>query len=310
MKIFLKTALAALGGAWVLQACNPTENPLAYNPDTHGRGKAKIYFEESFKPLFETSIYTFESLYPKADIVPVYGPENKIIESFYKDETKTICITRDFTDQEKADLKKSLIEVVSDKIAEDAVTLIVNPENVDTLLTVDQLKRILKGEDKTWPTLKTTINVVFDNKNSANFNYMRKLCENAPIPVNVFAVESNEQVIDYVKKNKSALGVIGLNWISDEDDADVLNFLNGIKVVSVAKAPGEYYHKPYQGYVYTKEYPLTREVWMINKAKKTGLNTGFVLFMIGDKGQTIIQKSSLVPASTPVRLIQMSTEGQ
>jgi phosphate transport system substrate-binding protein len=60
--------------------------------------------------------------------------------------------------------------------------------------------------------------------------------------------------------------------------------------------------------IYTREYPLRREIWMINKAKKSGIHTGFVLFMIGEKGQTIIQKSALVPANAPVRLIQISTE--
>ena len=61
-------------------------------------------------------------------------------------------------------------------------------------------------------------------------------------------------------------------------------------------------------FIYTKEYALTREVWMINKAKKSGLNTGLVLFMTGDSGQLLIQKCGLVPATSPVRLIQMSTE--
>jgi hypothetical protein len=47
---------------------------------------------------------------------------------------------------------------------------------------------------------------------------------------------------------------------------------------------------------------------MINKAKKSGLNSGFVLFMKGDKGQLIIQKSALVPATAPIRLIQIVKE--
>jgi hypothetical protein len=47
---------------------------------------------------------------------------------------------------------------------------------------------------------------------------------------------------------------------------------------------------------------------MINKGNRSGLNTGFVLFMIGEKGQLIIQKSELVPAKAPVRLIQLTTQ--
>jgi phosphate transport system substrate-binding protein len=276
--------------------------------DTHSAGKTVIYVEESFKPLFETSIDTFESLNAKAEITAKYNSESNIIDMFFKNKTKTICISRDFTKEEKTQLKKNQVEVRSDKIAGDAIALIVNPENPDTLMTVDQLKRIITGKDTIWSGLKTKINVVFDQENSANFHYLKELCAIGNLPINVFAVKSNEEVINYVKTHKSALGVIGVNWVSDRDDFDVLDFLNGIKVVAVAKTKNDEYFKPYQGFIYTKEYALTREVWMINKAKKSGLNTGLVLFMTGDGGQLLIQKCGLVPATSPVRLIQMSTE--
>lgn len=276
--------------------------------DTHSKGKTSIMIEESYKPLFDTSIYTFESQYPKADIVPEYSSEGKIIESFFQGKTKTICISRDFTDKEKADLKKQHVEVRSHKIAQDAVALIVNPENKDTLITIDKLKRILIGEDTLWTGLKTKINIVFDQENSANFNYLKRLCADKNISVNVFAVNSNEEVINYVKKNKSALGIIGVNWISDADDFDALKFADGLTIMSVAKKEGEEYFKPYSGYIHTHEYPLYREIWMINKAKQSGLNSGFIIFMTGEKGQLLASKSGLVPATQQIRLIQMTTE--
>ena len=49
----------------LLLSCNSHDNPLAYQTDTHGRGKTKILIEESFKRLFDTSIYTFQSQYQK-----------------------------------------------------------------------------------------------------------------------------------------------------------------------------------------------------------------------------------------------------
>jgi hypothetical protein len=45
---------------------------------------------------------------------------------------------------------------------------------------------------------------------------------------------------------------------------------------------------------------------MINKGSRSGLNSGFANFMMGEKGQIIIHKSELVPANNPVRLIQIS----
>ena len=292
----------------LISACNNNENPFSYGADTHSRGKMNLYVEESFKPLFETSIHTFESQYPKASIQVKYASEGEIIDAFFKDSLKTICISRDFTKLEKVQLKKRQVEVRSDKIAEDAVALILHPANPDSLMTIAQIKAIIRGEKTTWTGLKTKINVVFDKQNSANFYYLKNFCDLNKLPVNLFAVNSNEEVINYVKENKNAIGIIGLNWISDSDDFDTLGFVSGINVVAIAKDDKSDYFKPHAGYIYTKEYPLSREIWLINKAKKSGINTGFVLFMKGDKGQLIVQKSALVPATAPVRLIQLVTE--
>jgi phosphate transport system substrate-binding protein len=303
---FFVSALIAL--LVVMISCEPSERHLGFESDTHGRGKATILIEESFKPLFETSIYTFESQFPHADIIPHYMAEGEIINDFFANKAKTICISRDFTEEEKAALRKKNVEVRSDRIAFDGVTLIVNPENPDSAITVDRLKRIIMGKDSVWPGLKTNINVVYDQVNSANFNYLRQFVGQNNLPANIFAVKSNAEVIAYVKKNKSALGVIGLNWISDQDDFDVKDFVKGLKVMSVAESKSKPFYKPYAGLIYTREYPLRREIWMINKAKRSGIHTGFVLFMTGEKGQTIITKSALVPATAPVRLIQLNTE--
>jgi phosphate transport system substrate-binding protein len=300
--------ITAIAISTILVSCSNGNRPIGYESDTHGRGFAKILVEESFKPLFDTSIYTFESQYPHANVQAVYLSEGEIIEDFLNNKAKTICISRDFTEKEKSELRKRQVEVRSDKVAQDAITLIVHPENKDTLMTVDQLKRILTGKDSIWPNLKSRINVVFDQENSANFNYLVNLVKLKELPINVFAVKSNVEVINYVKNNKSALGVIGLNWISDQDDFDVLDFVKGLTVVSIAKNKNEEYFKPYASYIYTRDYPLSRDIWLINKAKRSGLHTGFVLFMIGEKGQTIVQKSALLPANAPIRLIQITTE--
>lgn len=290
----------------LIQSCD--QNPLAYQTDTHSRGNIKIYVEESFKPLFETSIYTFEGLYPKAKINAVYETENDIIKDFFANKTKTICMTRDFTKEEKASLRKANVEVRSDIIAYDAVALIVNTGNADTLLTVGQIKDMLTGKMPNWTTSKQPISVVFDQEQSANFNYLYNLIDKAPLAKNVFAVKSNEEVIAYVKKTPNAIGVIGVNWISDTDDKNVMDFLGGIRVVSIAETPDHDYFPPFQAYMHSREYPFMREVWMINKGGRAGLNSGFVNFMLQEKGQLLINKCSLLPAKMTIRVIEMTEE--
>jgi phosphate transport system substrate-binding protein len=291
-----------------LSSCKHPNNPLAYQTDTHGRGKAVIHIEESFKPLFETSIETFEGQYPKAHIIPKYKTETDIINDLYNRKAKTIVISRDLTEKEIAFLKARKIEVRRDKIAVDGIALIVHPSNKDTLLTTQQLKDIVVGKMTKWSTSKQNIELIYDNANSANFIYLSEFAKSKKVNKNVFAVKSNEEVIEFVKNNPRAIGVIGLNWISDDDDFDTQDFLKGIKVVSIAKDAKSTYFLPYAGFIYTKEYPLYRDVWMINKGKRSGLHTGFVIYMKSDIGQTIIQQAGIVPANSPIRLIQFTGE--
>lgn len=280
--------------------------------NTNSSGKVDLYLEESYKPLFETSIYTFEGQNPLSEIKAHYVNESEAFDAFINGKTSTICVTRDFTDAEKRSLlANNNVEVRSTKMAIDAVALIVHPENTDTLMTVERLKRILNGQDSLWHGSNRKINVVFDKPSSANFNYLRKLAEISTLPANVYAVKSNEEVINHVKENRNTLGIIGVNWISDEDNPETFDFRDGINVVAVAKKEGGEYFKPYQAYIYEgyhldKGYPLVREAWLLNKAGRTTLNSGFVNFMMGEKGQLIIQRSSLIPANMVARMINFT----
>ncbi|MFM1810763.1 MAG: hypothetical protein RLZZ382_1988, partial [Bacteroidota bacterium] len=112
----IKLVLGFLG-ILSLTACETHENPLAYQSDTHGRGNIEVFLEDSYKPLFTTSIYTFQSLFPKATVKPTYLPEGDIVKAFFDNKVKTICISRDFTDKEKKYLKSQNVQVQSDLIA-------------------------------------------------------------------------------------------------------------------------------------------------------------------------------------------------
>ncbi len=192
-----------------------------------------------------------------------------------------------------------------------------NNENTDTALTVEKVKRILSGEDRLWnwsmektiPIEERKINIVFDNTGSANARYMQDtLLRGKPFSKNVFAVKSNPDVIDYVSKNKNAIGILSVNWISDSDDTLTQNFLKKVKVVAVAKDSTQKAVKPYQAYIKTKDYPFTRDVYMINRQTRSGLGTGFVSFVAGQKGQLMILKAGLIPAIAPVRLVEINTK--
>jgi phosphate transport system substrate-binding protein len=310
---FLFFAFAATAGLWYCAAPSPTGKDES---DTPTSGKVKIVVDESYSMLFETEIYTFESLYKNAKVEAAYLPEEKALEYLKKDSCKVIIINRNLTKAEYKTFEQLNLFPIATKICEDAIALIVHPENPDTLFTPEKLRRVLSGTDTAWSQLNNenklgVINVVFDNEGSANARYMRdSLLKDQKLQKNCFAATSNPDVIDYVSTHKNAIGIISVNWISDTDDQSTTDFLNKVRVVSVAKvdAPGAKFYKPYQAYIKTKDYAFCRDVYMINRQTRAGLGMGFVAFVAGEKGQLIILKQGLIPSIMPVRLVHVNLE--
>jgi len=99
--------------------------------------------------------------------------------------------------------------------------------------------------------------------------------------------------------------VIGVNWISDKDDTTHLGFLKSFKILEIESSTSREYYKPYQAYIAQKFYPLWREVYIISKEAYTGLGTGLTAFIASERGQRIVLKFGLVPATMPIRLVEL-----
>jgi phosphate transport system substrate-binding protein len=295
----------------IFSACTNQKNEPS---DTPSSGEVNIVVDESFQQLFDTQIFTFQSLNKEAKIHAQYLPENEGLKLLIEDSCKVTVMCRDLTADERKKFEAANIYPISTKIAEDAIAILVNPENADSTLTVDKLKAILTGTDSLWNQVneKSTlgkIDVVFDNPGSANARYMvDTLLKGQHFAKNVFAVKSNPEVVDYVSKNKNALGILSVNWISDQDDTLTQHFLDKVRVLAIAKDENSEAFKPYQAYIKTKDYPFTRSVYMINRQTRRGLGMGFVNFVAGNKGQLMILKMGLVPSIAPVRMVEINTK--
>lgn len=286
--------------------------------DTYSSGVIAIAADESFEPIIQEEIDVFESLYPLAGIVPRYTTEVEAINLLLKDSVRLAIATRTLTEEEMNSFHSRKFYPREIKLATDALALIVNRANPDSLLSVRDFSRILTGEAKTWKQVNSNsglkdIQVVFDNKNSSTVRFaMDSVCGGKPLATeNVSALKTNQQVIDFVAKNPAAIGVIGVNWLGNRSDTTNLSFKEEIRVMAVSAedvATPENSYKPYQAYLYYGNYPLARPIYAILNDPRNGLPWGFTSFMTSDKGQRIILKSGLVPATQPVRIVHVKDE--
>ena len=283
--------------------------------DTPTSGNITIAADETLRPIVEAETDTFQSTYKYAKIKTLYLPESDAVQAMLQDSARLVIATRSLNKEEEEYFKKIKITVKPLKIAIDAIAFIVHPDNPDTTLTKNLVRDIVSGKIKTWADVRKgnnsgPVQIVFDNAGSSTVRYVTdSVAPGIKLPENCFAAKTNEEVIEHVSKHKNALGIIGVNWISDSDDGKVLGFLDKIKVVGIEsdKTPGTFF-KPYQAYIADRSYPYIRNIWLISREARAGLGTGFASYIGSDKGQRIILKSGLVPATMPVRLIQVKKE--
>jgi phosphate transport system substrate-binding protein len=280
--------------------------------ETPTRGNIKISVDESFQPIVETEISTFSYFYTGANITPEYKPEFDVVNDFMNDSVKVIVTSKKLTDYQIQYLRDTQVIARTTTFAYDALALVTNNENKDSLLKYNTVKDIFTGKVKSWKDINPKSNhgnlrVIFDNNKSGNIRYFKERFELDSLADNFFAVNSNAEVVDFVSRNSDALGIVSVNWISDKDDSTTISFINKVNVVAVSHQfidDGSYY-RPEQGFIYDKSYPFVREVYLISRETFAGLGSGFINWACAEQGQRIVLKSGLVPATMPIRLVQV-----
>ena len=302
---------------WLLISCN--SSTTSKYSDTPTSGEIIILADESYEPLIRVQIDTFMEIYKYSKINVRYLPESEVFNQLLNNDTiRLAVVSRELKEDEKQFFERHKIIPRTLKVAEDALALIVHPENKDTLLSYENLQNILTGAVQTWAMLEKrkstdTIIVVFDKSGSSGSRFLKdQFLGEGDFPHNVFAAKSNAEVVEYVSTHKNALGILGLNWISDGDDSVAVSYINKINVVALSSpdtiGSDREYYKPLQAYIALKKYPLIRSVYIISKEGRNGLGTGFASFVAGDKGQRMIRMMGLLPSNMPIRIIKINTE--
>ena len=306
-------------GLWVmlvlLSACQQKSRDRL--TDTYTSGVIAIAADESFRPIVQEEIDVFESLYPLAGIVPRYVTEVEAVNLLLKDSLRLAITSRRLTPEEMQSFNSRKFFPQEIKIATDGLALIVNRENPDTLISVQDIRRILTGEVRQWKDIYPSsrlkdIRLVFDNRNSSTVRFaVDSICKGTPLSNQVKALKTNKEVISYVADTPDAIGIVGVNWLSDRNDSTGLSFSKEIRVMAVSASgqatPGNSF-KPYQAYLYYGDYPLTRSIYVLLNDPRSALPWGFASFLTSDRGQRIILKSGLVPATQPVRIVNIQAE--
>jgi phosphate transport system substrate-binding protein len=280
----------------IVCSCSPKSNSNSENKID----SVVIAVDPAFEKLLGVEQYTYEAFNQNKKIHIQHLYEQDALQKLMLDSCKIAVIGRPLSILEKKAFEAKNIFPVVTKIADNAIVLITNRSNEIDSLTIQYFKELLIHGNV------LSLKVVFDNKQSTNAFYIKdSLLNGQHFSENVFALHSDLEVIDYVNHHKNAIGIIGLNRISDKDDAQTKKILEKVKLLGLAQQ-GKRSFKPYQAYIKTREYPFIHGIYMINRQAQQTIGTAFVNFVAGEKGQLIVLKSGMVPAFPPQRIIQVT----
>jgi phosphate transport system substrate-binding protein len=294
-----------LGLAVLVWGCNAPNGKIPQETPTSGTLRLSV--DESFKPVIDEQIKVFRSSFPNVQIDVQYKSEAACFRDLSGDSTRMIIVTRGLTKPEQKFYEDSFHFVPDFAcLAYDAIAVIVNNANPDTVLTLGELRPLLEdsGHVKLQPvmdglTATSTVRYLIDSVLGGH-----------ALGSNVVATRSSEGVINYVSANKNAIGFIGVSWIGNEDDPVQLSFLDKVKVAALdcERCGGETYVRPYQANIALHRYPMVRGLYYVLKENFRGVGNNFANFLQFERGQLIFRRAYLVPAnmSFDIRSMQIS----
>lgn len=273
------------------------QSDLKNNKETILKGEVTILVDETIKPLIEDQIAVFESTY-NAKIILEAKSEQELVKAFLKDTSRIVVLSRELNADEIKFFKQLNIKPKTTKIATDAIALISNKKDSDTLIAMKDVVAFLKGGTQT--KIK---GLVFDNPNSSTVRYMTALAGVKEMPQKgVYSFKTNEDVVKFVAENDGMIGVVGVNWLL-QPTVNIKDYLTNINVLSVEGLNKNSYFAPTQNNLAEGTYPLARDLFIINCQGYSGLGMGFASFLAGEIGQRIVLKSGMLPTTMPGRKI-------
>jgi phosphate transport system substrate-binding protein len=263
--------------------------------DSPKNGTINISVDESFEPVIREEIKVYESSYPGTKINASYKSEADCFRDLQSDSTRMIIVAKGLTPGESSVFKKNLsYEPRFGILAYDAVSVIVNINAKDTVFTLKDIKKMLSGKD-------TSHKVVVDgNHATSTVRYLLdSVLHGVDFGKNVMAANGSKGVVDYVSKNRDAVGFVGSSWVTNEQDPEQKAYQQTIRFALLACKyncdPGTF-AKPSQATIANAQYPLVRPLYYVLKENWNGLGTGFTNFLNLERGQLVFSRSFLVPA--------------
>jgi phosphate transport system substrate-binding protein len=233
-------------------------------------------------PIAQASLEAYMKKNPGVQISLSGGGSGEGIKALLDKTTDIADSSREIKKEEIELAEKNGVKPVAHVVAYDAIIPVVHPKNKVTNLSIDQLSQIYQGKITNWKEVggeDLKIVVISRDSSSGTFeSWDHFIMKKAKVTPQAQMLASNGAIVTAVSKNRYAIGYLGMGYVNKSLKPLPVD---GIKA-SVETA-------------LSKEYPLSRELYMYTNGEPTGEVAKFIAFVKSADGQKIVAKEGFVP---------------
>ncbi|MDZ7304556.1 MAG: substrate-binding domain-containing protein, partial [candidate division KSB1 bacterium] len=253
-------------------------------------------------------------------IVLLPASTREAIVHLLNDSVRIIITDRALNAEEKEVAEKAGMKITETKIAEDALAVVVHNQNPVENLSLKSLKQIVSRELTDWrqvpeareaqPKWSGPVEFAFTGRNSGAYELLAdKFLNLKEEIVPTFLAASQREVADYVANHPRALGIVSAacfyEVVKPSGVPDTTTVLRALAIERADTTAAGVFAKLHQANIYLGAYPLHYSVYIFSTSPGYTLATGFSAFVASYNGQKIILDAGLVPATMPIRLVQV-----
>ena len=304
----------------------PSESP------THGA--LVVAAAESHAPLAAREAALFASLYSGATVRVQKTTTREAYVALLADSVRLAVVDRPPNPEEQQAIEQQGLEVQEVRVAEDGLGIFVNVANGLENLSIEQISGLLCGRIADWRQmggagLSGAVTVVTTGRNSGAWELLAAtfFATHGPIRPGVVA-ESQNDVLVRVASDPRALGVVSVaawkqpvvpvrgglaaasnataaaGWAPGVGASSLAQRVRALAITGVDSLGQPVCHALHQANIHRGVYPLHYPVYVVFNTKSL-LAAGFSAFVASAPGQKLILESGLVPATMPVRIVQL-----
>ena len=240
--------------------------------------------------------------YSEVQISVSGGGSGTGIAALINGQTDMADASREMTQTEIDQAKAKGLNPVEWKVAMDGITIIVNPDNPLSEVTLQQLATIYEGNVTNWKDLGGNDGQIITygrQSNSGTYVYFKEhVLKNKDYRNDVQALNGNADIAEAVARDKNGIGYVGLGYA--EQSAGT------VRIVNVKKDANSPAVKPSIQTVTDGSYPIARFLYIYTNGVPKDASAAYLRFILSEQGQKITEETGFIPLTSDITQQELS----